>query len=113
MKKIKPFNVAMLTISTMVLLLGGKCHKAKDPCKSGNIVRVPQHAVDFFYFKEGSWWVYEDEITKLEKKLDDQKNQIFIIQRKLKGSKFNIEGLIKKMQKVILCSISKCKTSYG
>lgn len=38
------------------------CHKENwggPKCKESNTVKIPQHALDFFYFKVGSWWVYK------------------------------------------------------
>ena len=32
-------------------------------CTNANTVRIIPHALDFFYFKTGSWWVYEEETT--------------------------------------------------
>ncbi len=32
-------------------------------CTDKNIVKVLPHAMDFFYFKTGSWWVYEEETS--------------------------------------------------
>ncbi len=43
----------------------GTCRKDNPKvCDNSNTILVNQHAKDFFVFKEGSWWVYEEEKTK-------------------------------------------------
>ncbi|MDZ4758730.1 MAG: hypothetical protein SGJ10_11430 [Bacteroidota bacterium] len=55
---------AILCLITL-LALCISCNLNKKPkCTQSNTVHVPQNAIDYFYFKEGSWWVYEDEATK-------------------------------------------------
>lgn len=40
------------------------CKKEENlVCTDKNTVKINQHALDYFYFKEGTWWVYEEETT--------------------------------------------------
>lgn len=40
------------------------CNREKNlKCSDANTVKVPPHAIDYFYFKVGTWWVYECEQT--------------------------------------------------
>lgn len=52
-------------ILILLSLLNFSCHKEGlfFKCKPENTIKVPQHAMDFFYFKTGTWWVYECEQT--------------------------------------------------
>ncbi len=52
-----------------VLLLGGcKCKDNKNPdttCTEANTVKLPQDAIDRFFFKTGSYWIYKDSLSNL------------------------------------------------
>lgn len=36
------------------------CSKDKIECSSTNTVNIPQVMKDFFFYKEGTWWVYKN-----------------------------------------------------
>lgn len=42
------------------------CRKEENlVCTDKNTVKIAQHAKDYFYFKEGTWWVYEEENSQI------------------------------------------------
>ena len=54
-------------------------------CKPENTIKIPPHAMDFFYFKTGSWWVYECEQTGYRDSLYAINN--FFVVENYKGAK--------------------------
>ncbi len=54
-------NKSFLLLISLVIVLATSCYYSKDKnlvCTEGNTVKMVQHAVDYFYFKKGSWCVY-------------------------------------------------------
>ncbi|RYD80993.1 MAG: hypothetical protein EOP53_07260 [Sphingobacteriales bacterium] len=48
----------------ILMLISLTCRKdGKITCTDKNTIQINQHALDYFYFKEGTWWVYEEEGT--------------------------------------------------
>ncbi len=51
-------------ISSLLLILCAylivSCSKSNFECSSANTVNIPQVMKDYFYYKEGSWWVYKN-----------------------------------------------------
>jgi hypothetical protein len=39
------------------------CQKAREKRWCKHPIKIPQRVVDYFYFKEGTYWVYENETT--------------------------------------------------
>lgn len=64
-------NTSILNLSTLFVILNtGFCSSCKDKnepetvCTPQNTAYFPQDAKDRFFFKEGTWWVYENSDTK-------------------------------------------------
>ena len=62
--KLKLIFVIILGISTLTT-----CQKAREKRWCKNPIKIPQRVVDYFYFKEGTYWIYENETTQ---ELDSQ-----------------------------------------
>lgn len=78
------------------------CHKEENlKCTEKNTIKVIQHARDFFYFKQGSWWVYEEETTKL-------RDSIWV--EKTAENTYVPEGGI---QRTCNCGWGKCEEKLG
>ena len=56
--KLKLIFVIILGISTLTT-----CQKAREKRWCKNPIKIPQRVVDYFYFKEGTYWIYENETT--------------------------------------------------
>jgi hypothetical protein len=60
----KHLTLPLILICSAILF--STCHKNEGlffKCKPENTIKIPQHAMDYFYFKKGSWWVYVCEQT--------------------------------------------------
>lgn len=53
-----------LSIFFVLLFLFSCRSESKVECNDANTIKILPHAMDFFFFKTGSWWVYEEENTK-------------------------------------------------
>lgn len=51
--------LALLLIIILILCLQSSC-KEEFECSSSNTVNIPQIMKDYFYYKEGTWWVYKN-----------------------------------------------------
>jgi hypothetical protein len=56
--KLKLIFAIILAIPTLTT-----CQKAREKRWCKNPIKIPQRVVDYFYFKEGTYWVYENETT--------------------------------------------------
>ena len=61
--KILPLILLIVVSTAGFLSVGVSCKKKKKYCTEGGTCRSVLLAKDFFLFKEGSWWVYEEETT--------------------------------------------------
>jgi hypothetical protein len=53
----------LLLIPLIALLYTCRKSDAHLKCTDKNTVRFPQQTKEYFYFKEGSWWLYENQGT--------------------------------------------------
>jgi len=56
--KLKLIFAIILAIPTLT-----NCQKAREKRWCKNPIKIPQRVVDYFYFKEGTYWIYENETT--------------------------------------------------
>jgi hypothetical protein len=56
--KLKLIFAIILAVPTLTT-----CQKAREKRWCKNPIKIPQRVVDYFYFKEGTYWVYENETT--------------------------------------------------
>lgn len=61
--KIFHFSLIAAILIASTFAISSSCKKKKKFCESGSTCRSVLEAKDFFLFKEGSWWVYEEETT--------------------------------------------------
>jgi hypothetical protein len=61
--RILPFILLIVVSTAGFLSVGVSCKKKKKYCTEGGTCRSVLLAKDFFLFKEGSWWVYEEETS--------------------------------------------------
>ena len=57
----KPIHIFLVCLGALFL---SSCDEDFE-CSSDNTVPIPQNMKDFFYFKEGTWWVYYNTKTHL------------------------------------------------
>ena len=54
----------ILLLPIIIFFSASNCNREKNlKCTYDNTVKLPPHALDYFYFKVGTWWVYECEQT--------------------------------------------------
>lgn len=61
--KIYHISLIALLAFAAVFSTASSCKKKKKYCTGGGTCRSVLEAKEFFLFKEGSWWVYEEETT--------------------------------------------------
>ncbi|NQW42045.1 MAG: hypothetical protein HQ463_01250 [Bacteroidetes bacterium] len=65
---IKTTTIISLVVCSIVILSLSNCKpeemvQKKTECTAANTVKFPQDALDRFYFKNGTYWVYQDSAT--------------------------------------------------
>lgn len=56
-----PFILLIVVSTAGFLSVGVSCNKKKKYCKGSSTCRSVLEAKEWFLFKQGSWWVYEEE----------------------------------------------------
>lgn len=58
--------LSLIWLITNAADCGNKGNPTPVTCTEENTVKFPQDALDRFYFKEGSYWVYTDSVTHIQ-----------------------------------------------
>ena len=59
------FKKILFLSLTSLFLLTCKKDDSDLVCTDANTIRSPQEALDYFYFKKGTWWLYQEDSTGL------------------------------------------------
>ena len=82
----------------MCAIFNFTCHRENwggPICKESNTIKIPQHALDYFYFKTGSWWVYKCVQT-------GERDSVWVSEGELKADKYKVD------KKECDCGWGKC-----